>query len=156
MSRQRRQDEMADQTNSDDGLAPRANELYWDSDVGVNQIAEDLGISKGSLYDMVRPLPSGLPCPRCGEEMVFPNRTARERGFLSCPDCGLEEDEESVQAAWSETTGRAGGGAVVVPPEAVRRAREGSDREDLRRILAGTALLGVAAGIAIATFVRRD
>ncbi len=140
---------------SEDRVAPEANRLYWKGDISVNQIADDLDISKGHLYELISPLPSGLPCTRCGEEMVFPNRTARDKGFLTCPACGLEEEEDAVQEAWSETTGRAGGGAVVVPPRAVADARSGSDRDDVTRIVAGTALLGLAAGIAIATWLRR-
>lgn len=146
---------MSGSDSASDRLAPRANRLYWESDVSVNQIAEQLEISKGRLYEVVRPLPSGLPCPRCGEEMVFPNRTAREKGFLSCPACGLEEEETEVQGAWSETAGRAGGGALVVPPEALERAREGPEEGRRTRIVAGTALLGIAAGIALATWLGR-
>lgn len=138
-----------------DALATDANRLYWESDRSVNQIAEDLDVSKGTLYDVVRPRPAGLPCPQCGEEMVFPNRTAREKGFLSCPGCGLEEEEEEIQTAWDAAAGRAGGGAVVVPPEAVREARDRPRKEALTRLLAGTALLGVAAGIVLATTVLR-
>jgi len=35
----------------------RANELYWGSDRSVNQIADDLDLSKGALYEMIRPSP---------------------------------------------------------------------------------------------------
>lgn len=146
---------MTAKQSSESPLAPEANRLYWESDVSVNQIAERLEISKGRLYEVVRPLPAGLPCPRCGEQMVFPNRTAREKGFLTCRACGLEEEEGEVQDAWSDTTGHAGGGAVVVPPEALTRARENPDADRRTRIVAGTALLGIAAGIAIATWLGR-
>lgn len=145
---------MSDELDAD-ALAAQANRLYWDSDRSVNQIADDLGVSKGALYDVVRPRDAGLPCPRCGEELVFPNRTAREKGFLTCPACGLEEEEEEVQTAWDAASGRTGGGAVVVPPEAVREARDRPRKEALTRLLAGTALLGVAAGIVLATFLRK-
>lgn len=140
---------------SEDQIAPEANRLYWNGDISVNQIADDLDISKGHLYELINPLPSGLPCPRCGEEMVFPNRTAREKGFLTCPACGLEEEEDEVQDAWAESAGRKGGGAVVVPPPGMAESRKEPDRDRLTRIVAGTALLGVAAGIAVATWLRR-
>jgi len=146
---------MSARESSDDRMAPEANRLYWDSDVSVNQIADRLGISKGRLYEVIRPLPSGLPCPRCGEEMVFPNRTAREKGFLTCSACGLEEEESEVRSAWSESAGRTGGGALVVPPEAMKRARREPSSERTTRIVAGTALLGIAAGIAVATWLGR-
>ena len=45
----------------------KANELYWGSDESVNQIAENLDVSKGMLYGMIRPLPTGLTCPACNE-----------------------------------------------------------------------------------------
>lgn len=142
-------------TDSED-LAAEANRLYWESDRSVNQIADDLQMSKGSLYELVEPRPAGIRCPECGEEMAYPNRTARDRGFLSCPSCGFEEEEKELPGGgWHGTSDRTGGGAVVVTPEAVREARDAPRREALTRIVAGTALLGVAAGIAIATFLRR-
>lgn len=138
-----------------DELATKVNRLYWESDRSVNQIASDLSVSKGTLYDLVDPLPAGLPCPKCGEEMTYPNRTARERGFLDCPACGFEEEEGEIQEVWHEAAGRTGGGAVVVTPEAMRQAREEPDRETLYRVVAGTALLGVAAGIVITTLLKK-
>lgn len=145
---------MATGDTESEQLAAKANRLYWDSDRSVNQIADDLSMSKGSLYEVVEPWPAGVSCPRCGEEMTYPNRTARDRGFLDCPECGFEEEESEVESAWSERAGRTGGGAVVVTPEAVREARSEPGRSALTRIVAGTALLGVAAGIAIALVLR--
>lgn len=136
-------------------LATKANRLYWDSDRSVNQITEDLAMSKGSLYEVVEPRPAGMACPRCAEEMAYPNRTARDRGFLNCPACGFEEEESELEEAWSERGGRTGGGAVVVTPEAVQEARGKPRSSALIRIVAGTALLGVAAGITIATILRK-
>jgi rubredoxin len=76
-----------------DGADDRANELYWGSDLSVNQIAEALDLSKGALYEMIRPLPADLACPLCGAEAVHPNRTAHERGLIVCPSCGWEGDD---------------------------------------------------------------
>ena len=145
---------MATGQTEDHQLAQEANRLYWDSDRSVNQIADDLGMSKGTLYDVVEPRPAGVACPRCGREMSYPNRTARDRGFLDCPGCGFEEEEGQVEEAWAERGGRTGSGAVVVTPEAVQRARRGQESSALTRIVAGTALLGVAAGVAIAMVLR--
>lgn len=144
---------MATGDTEDHQLAQEANRLYWDSDRSVNQIADDLGMSKGTLYDVVEPRPAGVACPHCGQEMSYPNRTARDRGFLDCTACGFEE-ESQVEEAWSERGGRTGSGAVVVTPEAVRRARSSERHTALTRIVAGTALLGVAAGVAIAMVLR--
>ena len=72
----------------------RANELYWGSDLSVNQIADALDLSKGALYEMIRPLPAALACPQCRYEAVHPNRTAHERGLIVCLSCGWEGDEQ--------------------------------------------------------------
>jgi hypothetical protein len=155
--------DQSDQT----GLSDEANRLYWDSDESVNQIGEKLGLSKGVLYGMLAPLPAGLPCPQCGEEMVFPNRTAREKGFVECPSCGMEEEEAAVQAFW-EGESEAGGAAGDSEPsalglrarQAVRRAVDGgrarvSEMSPQGRIVAGTALLGIAAGLLLGAYFRK-
>lgn len=123
-----------------DPLADRANTLYWDSDASVNDIAEDLDLSKGSLYGMVEPRGASLACPECGSELEYPNRTAREKGFVTCGNCGLEEDEEIVRGL---------AGEVVMLPKA------SPDEAAARRTLWATALLGAAAGILVARWLRR-
>lgn len=136
----------------------RANELYWHSDDSVSRIADDLDVSKGSLYNLIDPLPAGLPCPRCSAEMEYPNRTARDQGFLTCPTCDLEEDEELVREEWREAARRSYDGTVVVRPgsgEGARRS-DGDPREVSRkRLVMGAALLGAAAGLALALWARR-
>lgn len=67
-----------------------ANELYWSSDESVNRIADRLGLSKGSLYAAIKPKPSDSMCPTCGGQLAYPNRTALERGTLSCAGCNHE------------------------------------------------------------------
>lgn len=134
-------------------LRKKLNRLYWSSDRSVNQIADDLGISKGTLYEVVEPAASGVSCPECGEQLVYPNRTARDRGSLSCPECGLETELESdgdrgapVNSSRHE---RSGG---VPYPASMRE--DGKDA--LTRIVAGTALLGVAAGIVLVKVFRKS
>ncbi|MGD8319125.1 MAG: hypothetical protein PVJ02_01680 [Gemmatimonadota bacterium] len=127
----------------------RANELYWGSHVSVNQIAEDLDLSKGMLYGLIHPLPAGLMCPDCSEELVYPNRTARERSMVVCANCGWEGDEDDTDVY--------GGGkealpAVVEGGEAAGDADESADRS---RILLGGALVGAAAGLALVIWARR-
>jgi hypothetical protein len=80
--------------------------------------------------------------------MEYPNRTARDKGYLTCPACDLEEDEEVVREAWD---GGAAGGAAENGTGAARRLASGNSG----RILAGTALLGAAAGLAVALWARR-
>jgi hypothetical protein len=151
-----------------DALQDEANRLYWESDESVNQISEELGLSKGGFYNLIAPLPAGLPCPDCGEEMVFPNRTARDKGFLACPQCGMEEEEDAVQAFWEGKAEALGDDAPLPSPralgrragdaaeEAVATARERvSGMSPRSRILAGTALLGMAAGLLLANYFRK-
>lgn len=133
-------------------LRKKLNRLYWTSDRSVNQITEDLGVSKGTLYELVEPAESALACPDCGRGLVYENRTARDRGALTCPECGRDADrselDESADVSASARHGRSGG--VPYAPGA-----RGGDRTALTRIVAGTALLGVAAGIALVTALRK-
>lgn len=158
---------MPSQNPDHDALFEEANRLYWESEESVNQIGETLGLSKGVLYGLISPLPAGLPCPGCGDEMVFPNRTAREKGFLACPGCGMEEEETAVQDHW-ESEAETDEGLVFGGPRALaHRAGQamqqavgtGKDRvSDLSprgRIIAGAALLGAAAGLALGAYLRR-
>ena len=150
-----------------DALYEEANRLYWESDQSVNQIGEILDLSKGVLYGLIDAFPANLPCPGCGEEMVFPNRTARERGFLACSSCGMEEEEVAVRSYWEEEgepmgtsdadderalTARAG----EAVQDAVQRGRDSiSGLSPRGRIVAGTALLGIAAGLDLGTYFRK-
>jgi hypothetical protein len=151
-----------------DTLQEKANRLYWESDESVNQISDELGLSKGGFYGVISPLPAGLPCPDCGEEMVFPNRTARDKGFLACPNCGMEEVEDAVQAFWEGRAEALGSEAPLPSPrvlarragdaaeEAVATARKHvSGMSPRSRVLVGTALLGVAAGLLLANYFRK-
>jgi len=131
--------------------AEAATELYWGSDKSVNQIAEELDLSKSALYSMIRPLPSGLACTECGNEVVSPNRTAQERGILACPNCGWEGTEQDARALGGE-------GSVTIPEfdevdhvDAPPPPRFGSRN----RMMAGGALLGAAAGLALVFWARR-
>lgn len=130
----------------------KANELYWGSELSVNQIAEKLDLSKGVLYGLIRPRPSGLACPECSEELVHPNRTAMERHLLACPSCGWEGAEEDAGTNGGDGSvtfpGFEDADDEVVPPPA--RAPEGRRHT----VLAG-ALLGAAAGLALVLWARR-
>jgi hypothetical protein len=137
-------------TDIDAKVEAKAHELYWDSDESVNQIAEDLGLSKGSLYSIIRPLPAGLGCPECGEELLYPNRTARERGMVGCPSCGFEGEEEETDPY------RDGGNGSASSLDGDGSAA-GTGLLDVtqKRTLIGGALLGAAAGLALVFWSRR-
>jgi hypothetical protein len=117
-------------------LAEKARRLYWDSDRSVNSIADDLGLSKGRLYDLIDSLPAGMECPACGTELVYENRTARDRNLPTCPLCGPEEDAEEQESA-------ASGGLAYL-----------SSTGDAARVLGGL-LVGAAGAILLVRYLRR-
>ncbi len=130
----------------------KANELYWGSDRSVNQIAEELDLSKGVLYGLIRPRPAGLACPSCGQELVYANRTAMDRGTVACPACGWQGDQRDVDAAGAD--GRVAlsyeepeDEDVFVPPIRLSSTRQ--------RVALGGAFLGAAAGLALVLWARR-
>jgi len=125
-----------------DGADDRANELYWGSDLSVNQIAEALDLSKGALYEMIRPLPADLACPLCGAEAVHPNRTAHERGLIMCPSCGWEGDD--AQAAPL---------SAAPPPSQLTPSRTGGPR--VRPGLTTPLIIGAAVGVALSLWALR-
>jgi predicted RNA-binding Zn-ribbon protein involved in translation (DUF1610 family) len=127
----------------------KANELYWGSGMSVNQIAEELDLSKGTLYGLIRPRPTGLACPACDEELVYPNRTARERAMVACTICGWEGAEEDVD------TFDSAGAMVQSDAEAAEAAPSAPAPDDRRRTIIGGALLGAAAGLALVLWSRR-
>jgi hypothetical protein len=126
----------------DPELKERANALYWDSDDSVNEIAEILDLSKGALYGLVEPLPTDEPCPDCGAVLEFSNRTARDKGMVACPACGLEEELLLVRGARLEESSEGrppgsnplGGGA---------------------RTAVAAGLIGLAVGILLGQWSRR-
>ena len=125
-----------------DPRVQRANALYWESQQSVNQIADEMDLSKGMLYGLIQPIGAGLPCSRCSSEMEYANRTARERGFLKCPSCDFEQDKDQVGSKLqdADATGR-GGERLVTPGPA------GPYRRPRDPLLVGVGLLLVAAGI---------
>jgi hypothetical protein len=131
----------------------RANELYWGSDRSVNQIADDLGLSKGALYGMIRPLAAGMGCPECGAEVAHPNRTARERGLVHCAACGWSGTEAETSRSFAPPAPRSAerAGARRRPGRRASEAPEGAAPP----ALLGGALLGAAAGLALLLWARR-
>ena len=137
-----------DHAQEEDAREARANELYWESDESVNQIADELDLSKSTLYGLIHPLAADVACPRCGAGMEYPNRTARDRGLVTCPACGHEADEddalEPAPASGSADARR----RLPASADPARAARE--------RVLAGTALLAAAAGFLLGRLTRRS
>ncbi len=134
----------------DDANAVRANALYWESDRSVNQIADELDLSKGMLYGLIRPLTAEISCPRCSSAMEYTNRTARERGLVTCASCGLEREEAALRDRPREGAAAAPGAKIPAPPatplrlpgEAVRPVRRRRDP-----VMVGAGLLLIATGL---------
>ena len=130
-------------------FADRANRLYWESETSVNQIAEDLVLSKGALYALVEPLRMGGLCPECDEEVAFQNRTARLKNMLSCTDCGFQlsvafvedlaeegSEAEGVPAGDARKGGKAGAAAKPADAPEQREGRKGGTSvEELDEVL---------------------
>lgn len=136
-------------------IAANANELYWGSDRSVNQIAEDLDLSKGALYAALVHLPSGSGCPLCGDEVGWPNRTARDRDQLTCSTCDwdgstdqtITYDPEDVESTEPGTDVVREAEEPRVPPAPLLAPRMST--------IAGGAMLGAAVGLALVLWARR-
>ena len=140
-------------SGADQEIEGRANELYWTSDLSVNHIAEELDLSKGMLYELIRPAPAGMGCPDCSEELVYANRTARDRALLACPRCGWEGNEDDADLGVGDSSvmlPESGESETAVSPDAVTSPDAGR-----RRVMVGGALLGAAAGLALVLWSRR-
>ena len=144
----------------------RANELYWHSDRSVNQIAEDLDLSKGALYGVLEPQGSGFGCPLCGDEVGFANRTAKERESLECPTCAwdgsLDETTSYVERGSDSATDDSGQVGLPADPHAGSEDRLSGDVTPPPPVIsppistiAGGALLGAAVGLALVMWARR-
>ena len=100
-------------TREDATQATEANRLYWSNEASVGEIASRLGVSRRALYELLEPQPAGVPCPECGTETVFANRSAQTSGQARCPSCQavtsipaarLDRDAEEVEEAAPEVT----------------------------------------------------
>jgi len=148
----------------------RANELYWGSDRSVNQIAEELDLSKGAFYAAIRPLAAGYGCPRCGREVAHTNRTNKDKGMVDCPACGWQGNEDDTLPEYLMPSARGrpalvrDGGAWRSPastiwsppaPDDDGPAPALADDDSSTRTLVTGALLGGAVGLALVLWARR-
>ena len=134
-------------------LSTRANELYWRSGQSVNQIAEQMDLSKSRLYSLVQPLSAGNACPECQAELFFPNRTAMEKRFVSCAECDFEGTLDGIPEGDGKVASPAAPDAKPTRQSTMRAIRTGAGS---KRVLWGSALLGAAAGLYLAIRHRRS
>ena len=145
-----------------DEVVERANDLYWSSGASVNQLTRELDLSKGALYEIITPMAAGLRCPCGGGEMAYTNRTARERGFVSCTTCGLEDEEEHVRDYLDEQDyssavelTAADPGLPQVRSDAQTEALAAPPPRNLEKLLVASALAGLAVGLVLGGLLRR-
>lgn len=139
---------------SDRADVAEANRLYWETETSVAEIASRLDLSRRALYEAVEPALAGAPCPACGDELQFENRSARRSGQATCPSCGAV-DQVDEDIGDEETPGLS-----VVPGDAREDERSYNGEQDIRHravLLGGAAIAGVALGtVAALIAMRRD
>jgi hypothetical protein len=134
-----------------DDLKERANRAYWETDAGVNHIADTLDASKSALYALIEPLETGDACDACGGPLVWENRTARTRGLGVCPGCVAGESPSGTPSPAAreraESTAPAPAGAAAGPGAGFAM--------DDARALGGAVLVGLGAGFLAAVMMLR-
>ena len=83
---------MATELRTAHGVESRLNNLYWNSGRTIEEIVEDLGVSRNYLYSSIEPVPAGSLCPMCTGMLVFTNRSSRASGTGTCESCGMESE----------------------------------------------------------------
>ena len=132
--------------------AAHANQLYWESGQSVNQIADELGISKGALYELITPLASPWGCPLCAAPLHYAHRTAHEKGVVTCSGCGTQFEDSDPQLG--EAPDLAPDAPISSPaPVYVPRGRQ--EGHPPAQVLVGTAVLGVGVGLLLARIFGR-
>jgi hypothetical protein len=140
-----------------DELVLEANRLYWESQKSVNQIADELDLSKGALYGAIEPLVVDQACPRCASLLGYANRTAHERGDLTCASCGYGSgDEAPSRVAAPAGSGGAGASPRVIGARATSADSDGSaHRSSGTRALVGGAALCLGVGLLLGRILPR-
>lgn len=130
-------------------VATETNRLYWETEQSVAEIANQLGVSRRALYEVIEPMPAGLKCNRCKADLYFANRSAKAAGVARCLSCG-DEREIGGGAAREE--------APSVPPYSTgwpkvsRRVPSVSQRT---AAITGFAIAGVVVGAVATLLIRR-
>ena len=74
-----------------DELGAEVNRLYWETDEPVTKLSDRLGVSRGTFYNHLTPLPAPGRCGSCGGALGFRTRSDRDNDAAHCGDCGLEQ-----------------------------------------------------------------
>lgn len=128
-----------------------ANQLYWETDASVAEIADQLTISRRALYDAIEPRPAGVTCTQCEAGLVFRNRTAAERRRAECLECEIEVALETVVGG-AAATGQAESARRPPRPTPVRVPESASGHG---AAVGGALLVGIALGAAAGYLLRQ-
>lgn len=63
------------------------SEFYWDTDVSTKELQDYFGLPR-AVHRYINPLAAGEECPNCSAVLVYPSRSARDRGEKECRACG--------------------------------------------------------------------
>ncbi len=132
-------------------MSDRASTLYWNSTRSVNSIADDLGLSKGRLYDLIRPLGSGETCPNCQSELIFENRTAQEHHDQACPVC--DTDDAPVVPIRSAAEPAVPSAHAADPSDSTDAEEFPPFSSETKRTVAGF-VVGTVAGLLLGKYLR--
>jgi len=140
-----------------DDLGREVNRLYWATEEPVTRLAAGLGVSRGTFYNYLRPLPARATCSACGGRLLFRNRSDRDAGAAHCGEC----DRTQATAAPGAAAGGQGAGPVTQADgpagytreawllasrqdaAAVAPPREDSEKTQLLLIAVGAAVFGL-------------
>jgi hypothetical protein len=120
------------------------NDLYWSSTRTIDQIVDEFGVGKATLYGRIRPLSAGAPCPECSGNLLFTNRTHRSSHTGVCDACGttirIIEELPVTDSATLDANGHGEKSRWLRPERAA--------------FIGGAAALGLALGAATARAIR--
>lgn len=143
-----------------DDVGRDVNRLYWESDEPVTRLAEQIGVSRGTFYNHLRPLPARATCSTCGGRLLFRNRSSRDAREAHCGECGRDEHIGSASAGpapakpgkqRSADANEIGSPARRLPAAVAARFEDEAETMQLLLIAVGAA----AVGLGLLFFSRR-
>lgn len=92
------------------------DDLYWNSDLSIADVAARCGVPATRLHARVTPLDTGLPCYRCAEHVSFSSRSQRQDGRPRCLSCGCSRRDpaRARPSRWPRAVPSLVGGLVMV------------------------------------------
>lgn len=148
-----------------DQLDREVNRLYWETDGPVTRLADELGISRGTFYNHLHPLPAPGKCHECGAPLFFRTRSTRDSGEAHCEACGNEQplqpqtsagDARRLRIEPDDDDGRAASReAGLLSARASWLAADVRDDDHVRTQLLAVAIGAAALGIGILYVTRR-